>query len=67
MTTNPAQIAETLFKLRAEHRQLDITIAEMSDSPGVDQFSLKRLKRRKLQLKDQIIYWESKIIPDLDA
>ena len=67
MTTNPSHIAETLLKLRAEHRQLDATITELSESPGTDQFALKRLKRRKLRLKDQIIYWESKIIPDLDA
>jgi hypothetical protein len=67
VTTNPEQIAETLLELRSEHRKLDELIIDLTSAPGADQLTLTRLKRRKLRLKDQIIYWESKIIPDLDA
>ena len=67
MTTNPAEIAEILLRLRLEHRKLDDQIAELGATPGTDQLMLTRMKKRKLSLKDQIIYWESKLIPDLDA
>ena len=67
MTSNPVEIAETLRRLRLEHRDLDHLIAQVSDQPGVDQVSLGRMKRRKLKLKDEITYWESRMIPDLDA
>jgi len=33
----------------------------------MDQLQLRRLKKRKLKLKDQIALWESRLIPDLDA
>ncbi len=56
-----------LFELRVEHRDLDQAIAHMLESPYTDQLRLCRLKKRKLKLKDQIAYLESKLIPDLDA
>jgi len=67
VTTNPAEIADILLRLKVEHRELDQLIVQLSAAPGVDQLSLSRLKKRKLRLKDQITYWESKLIPDLDA
>jgi hypothetical protein len=60
-------IAETLYALRQQHRDLDQAIAALSAQPSIDQLMLKRLKMRKLRLKDQISYWQSKQIPDLDA
>ena len=53
--------------LRVEHRDLDEVIAKLVDDPNVDEFQLKRLKRRKLFLKDQIALLESRVIPDLNA
>lgn len=53
--------------LRVEHRDLDEVIAKLVDDPNIDEFQLKRLKRRKLFLKDQIAMLESKVIPDLNA
>ncbi len=54
-------------ELRVEHRDLDDVINRLSTDPEVDEFQLKRMKKRKLYLKDQIAYLESKIIPNLNA
>jgi hypothetical protein len=50
-----------------EHRDLDDVIAELSLNPFVNQMQLSRLKKRKLQLKDQIERIKSNLIPDLNA
>lgn len=56
-----------LLELRSEHRDLDAIIHEMIDSKHPDQLRIKRLKKRKLRLKDSIMRLESLLIPDLDA
>jgi hypothetical protein len=53
--------------LRAEHRQLDERIRLLSSEPTGDQLELARLKRRKLQLKDQIQVIVDSNIPDIIA
>lgn len=58
---------ERLKKLRVEHRDLDLVINRLVDDPHVDQITLKRLKKRKLMLKDMITQLESARIPDLNA
>jgi len=58
---------ERLRNLRVEHRDLDRVIAELTIDPKVDQIMLKRLKKRKLILKDMITQLESDRIPDLNA
>jgi hypothetical protein len=58
---------ERLRNLRVEHRDLDRVISELADDPKVDQIMLKRLKKRKLMLKDMITQLESDRIPDLNA
>ena len=57
------QIAE----LQQEHRDLDDVIARLSEDVSVDQLQLRRLKKRKLYLKDMIARLKSQLIPDLDA
>ena len=52
-----------LHELRSEHRDLDTVIARLSDS-GMDQLHLQRLKKRKLLLKDEVAWLESRLIPD---
>ena len=66
-TIDPGNIALRLMGLRSEHRDLDAAIAAMAQQQPCDELQLKRLKRRKLLLKDQIAWWENKLIPDLDA
>lgn len=56
-----------LGELRTEHRDLDDVISRLSKDPYVDQLQIKRLKKRKLYLKDMIARLESKLIPDIDA
>ena len=59
--------AERLKQLRVEHQDLDQLIARLSEDPGVDQIMLRRLKKRKLMLKDMITQLASDRIPDLNA
>jgi hypothetical protein len=58
---------ERLRELRLAHGDLDEVIGHLSHDPQVDQLLLKRLKKRKLQLKDAIARLESELIPDLNA
>ncbi|WP_374012594.1 YdcH family protein [Pseudoxanthomonas koreensis] len=64
--SDPAAITERLHALRAEHRALDARIHLLAANP-VDDLEAKRLKRRKLQLKDCIAQLESLLIPDEPA
>jgi hypothetical protein len=58
---------EKLRQLRIEHRDLDEVISRLSMDIHIDELQLKRLKKRKLALKDQIMKFESQLIPDLNA
>ena len=58
---------ERLRQLRIEHRDLDDVISRLSMDFKVDELQMKRLKKRKLMLKDQIARLESQLIPDLNA
>jgi len=67
MTDDLSELTARLHELREEHRDLDQAIARMAGHPAVDQLQLSRLKKRKLRLRDQIAWYESRLIPDLDA
>jgi len=56
-----------LRELRVSHRDLDYLIDRLSHDPMVDQLRIRRLKKRRLILKDMIAALESELIPDLDA
>ena len=56
-----------LRELRVSHRDLDYLIDSLSDDPMVDQLRMRRLKKRRLVLKDLIVRMESELIPDMDA
>ena len=62
-----SEISKLLRELREEHRDLDMAIDRMIMDPWQDQLRLRRLKKRKLKLKDWIANLESRLIPDLDA
>ena len=61
------ELRERIYHLQQEHRDLDAAIQIMTDDPAVDQIRLKRMKKRKLNLKDMIGQLESRLIPDMDA
>lgn len=67
MSQDPADIAQRLAQLRCEHRALDQEIASRVADLQADELALKRLKKRKLQLKDCITRLESALIPDEPA
>lgn len=63
MLTDRDSLLRKLHELRSEHRDLDTVIARMGE-PESDQLHVRRLKKRKLVLKDEIAWLESRLIPD---
>jgi hypothetical protein len=61
------QLRTKLRLLETEHRDLDAAIAALESAAEVDQLQLRRLKKMKLALKDQINRIEGQIIPDIIA
>ncbi len=53
--------------LKVEHRDLDDIIERLSRDPNLDELQMRRLKRRKLLLKDQITLLEGQLVPDIPA
>jgi len=56
-----------LAALRTEHRTLNDTIDAIAEDPLADQLELRRLKKRKLALRDEIARLEDEIFPDIIA
>ena len=59
-------LAIELEVLRQEHRDLDLAISVLAEK-GIDQLVVKRLKKKKLLLKDQISRVEDELTPDIIA
>ena len=66
-TENPEQLRVLLLELTTEHHDLDMAIAKMEDTPTSDELLLRRLKKRKLHLKDRIALIERQLDPDVRA
>ncbi|MCU0755688.1 MAG: YdcH family protein [Xanthomonadales bacterium] len=64
---DPGQLALKLLELRERHRDLDHLIEHLSLDPLSDQLALRRFKKEKLRLKDQIGWIENRLIPDEPA
>jgi hypothetical protein len=60
-------LREMLARLKAEHRDLDADIVQLETSLKCDQLAIKRLKKRKLALKDRISAVEDQLLPDIIA
>lgn len=61
------EFALELAQLQQEHRDLDVAIEALHQSPAPDLLRLQRLKKRKLQLRDRITFIEDQITPDIIA
>ena len=61
------ELVERLAGLKAEHRDLDDAILALSQRAVPDMIQIQRLKKRKLQLRDEIMQLESNILPDIIA
>jgi hypothetical protein len=66
-TDDSEKLRARLHELRVEHRDLDDAIARLVEAPPQDQLMMRRLKKRKLQLKDHIILIERLLEPDVLA
>jgi hypothetical protein len=70
MHANPAAavdtgtIRERIVQLEAEHHGLDSLIGKMAEVPGINDFEMRRLKKRKLKVKDTIILLQLQLEPD---
>ena len=60
-------IKQRILELTLEHRDLDNVIDRLSTDVVVDQLQLRRLKKRKLAIKDEIALLEQQLIPDIPA
>jgi hypothetical protein len=67
MLTDKDNLLRRLHALRSEHRDLDTVIARITEHGPLDQLQVQRLKKRKLGLKDEIAWLESRLIPDRTA
>lgn len=66
---DPARVAlqQRMVEVTQEHRDLDTAIAHLTADPTQDELQLRRLKRRKLLLKDQIARLSRQLDPDVLA
>ena len=55
------------MELREAHRDLDAAIGRLQGDAEADELAIRRLKKRKLQLKDQIAQLEAQLVPDEPA
>jgi hypothetical protein len=60
-------LSRRLERLREEHRDLDAAIEALREAGQGDQLQLQRLKKRKLQLRDQLTRLEDALTPDIIA
>jgi len=68
-TLEPTQeeLQALLDRLRMEHRRIDDEIRALSENGVADMLKLRRMKKIKLSMKDQIVYLENQITPDIIA
>jgi len=60
-------IQRRIIELEVEHRDLDAVIELLSSEVLHDELQLRRLKKRKLQLKDHIVLLKMQLVPDMPA
>jgi hypothetical protein len=61
------EIKRRIIELQIEHRDLDEAISRLSDQPDIDDLALRRMKKRKLQIKDAVSMLEMRLVPDIPA
>jgi len=61
------EVAARIHTLKVEHRDLDIAIATLQEQAFIDPMQMRRMKKRKLFIKDVIGKLESMMIPDMPA
>ncbi len=61
------KLLEVLKNFEQEHRDLDEILIQLQEKNTIDFLQIKRLKKRKLILKDRIIDIKNKLEPDIIA
>jgi len=61
------RLRQALAQLKQQHRDLDAAIQELEQGVRADQLQIKRLKKKKLALKDEIARVEDELLPDIIA
>lgn len=67
LTEEELALHARLRLLRQEHADLDASIEALSQAPMPDQLLIARLKRKKLNLRDEIVRIEAIVLPDIIA
>lgn len=67
LTDDEKALHQRLNALRQEHADLDASIEALGHMPVPDQLMIARLKRKKLNLRDEIVKIEARILPDIIA
>jgi len=65
--THREDIQRRIIELEVEHRDLDAVIDLLTQAPRQEELQLRRLKKRKLQLKDHIVLLKMQLMPDIPA
>jgi hypothetical protein len=61
------EIRQRIIELELEHRDLDLVIDTLAREGSYEELQLRRLKKRRLQLKDHITLLKMQLIPDIPA
>jgi hypothetical protein len=61
------EVKRRIIDLQIEHRDLDDAIDRLCVQVGVDDLALRRMKKRKLQIKDSVARLEMRLVPDIPA
>ncbi|MGV9005280.1 MAG: YdcH family protein [Brevundimonas sp.] len=67
LTEEELALRARLELLRGEHADLEASIEALGHMPVPDQLRIARLKRKKLLLRDEIVKFENRILPDIIA
>lgn len=66
-TTQREDVQRRIIELEVEHRDLDTVIDILTRDLNHEELQLRRLKKRKLQLKDYIMLLKMQLVPDIPA
>ena len=67
MSLSQNEIIQRITDLEKEHRELDVVVEALIEKADLDELKIKRLKKRKLKIKDMLGCYENMLIPDIDA
>ncbi|MCX7544966.1 YdcH family protein [Marinicella gelatinilytica] len=67
MALKEHQIKQRLEQLKEKHDALESRLIGLESAPEANELDIKRVKKEKLSLKDDIKHYEDMLIPDMDA